>query len=78
MRLDRDAVAAVDAERILMMPPTYLTCLELAEHGDPAEVLASAAGRTVEIFTPEVVADGEEFTLSRPERLEPLIERHLG
>ena len=73
-----DAVAAVDAERILMMPPTYLTCLELAEHGDPAEVLASAAGRTVEIFTPEVVADAEEFTLSRPERLEPLIERHLG
>jgi 8-oxo-dGTP pyrophosphatase MutT (NUDIX family) len=73
-----DAVAAVDGERILMMPPTYLTCLELAEHGDPAEVLASAAGRTVEIFTPEVIADGEEFTLSRPARLEPLVERHLG
>jgi 8-oxo-dGTP pyrophosphatase MutT (NUDIX family) len=73
-----DAVAAVDAERILMMPPTYLTCLELAEHGDPAEVLASAADRTVEMFTPEVVADGEEFALSRPARLERLIERHLG
>ena len=73
-----DAVAAVDEGRMLMMPPTYLTCLELGEHADPAEVLESAAGRTVEMFTPEVVGDGEEFTLSRPARLEPVIARHLG
>ena len=73
-----DALADVDEGQILMMPPTYLTCLELVEHGDPDEVLAAAAARRVDMFTPEVVAHGAGFTLSRPARLEPLIERHLG
>ncbi|RYP87256.1 NUDIX hydrolase [Nocardioides guangzhouensis] len=73
-----DAVAAVDEERMLMLPPTYLTCLELSEHTGPGEVLESAAARTVEMFTPEVVGDGDQFTLSRPPHLEPLLARHLG
>ena len=73
-----EAVAAVDADRIFMLPPTYLTCLEVAEYADPAAVLAAAGDRTVEMFTPEVTGDGDDVTLSRPAGLEPLIERHLS
>ncbi len=61
-----EAVEQVEAEQILMMPPTWLTCLDVAQHGDPDAVLVAAQGRRVEMFMPEVVADGEEFILSTP------------
>ncbi|SEC17514.1 hypothetical protein SAMN04489844_1820 [Nocardioides exalbidus] len=61
-----DAVAQVEEERILMLPPTWLTCLEVGQYADPAAVLAASRERTVEMFMPEVVADGEEFILSTP------------
>src|SRR5215217_4190978 len=49
-----EAVQAVDDGELMMMPPTYLTCLEIGQHADPAEVLAVSAGRSVDMFTPEV------------------------
>jgi 8-oxo-dGTP pyrophosphatase MutT (NUDIX family) len=61
-----DAVAQVEQEQILMLPPTWLTCLEVGQYADPSAVLAAAGGRTVEMFMPEVVADGDEFILSTP------------
>ncbi|UFN43308.1 NUDIX hydrolase [Nocardioides okcheonensis] len=61
-----EAVAQVEREEILMLPPTWLTCLDVAQHPGPDAVLAAAQGRTVEMFMPEVVADGEEFILSTP------------
>lgn len=67
------AVGQAEAGDILMMPPTYLTCLDVGQYAGPAEVLAAAAGRSVDIFTPEVVSDGEEFVLSMPARYEPLV-----
>ncbi len=73
-----DAVAAVDDGRMFMLPPTYLTCLEVSRYASPGAVLAACADRDVEMFMPEVVDDGEGFTLSRPARLEPLIEEHFG
>jgi 8-oxo-dGTP pyrophosphatase MutT (NUDIX family) len=73
-----DAVAAVDDGTMFMLPPTYLTCLEVGRFGSPAEVLEACAERDVEMFMPEVIDDGEGFTLSRPARLEPLIEEHFG
>ncbi|MET1059635.1 MAG: NUDIX hydrolase [Nocardioides sp.] len=72
----RDAVAAVDEDRIFMLPPTYLTCLEVAEYADPDAVLVAAADRVVEMFTPELTGTGDEATLTRPAHLEPVIERH--
>ena len=72
-----DAVAAVDEGRMSMMPPTYLTCLEVARHPTPSAVLAACADRDLEMFMPAVVDDGEGFTLSRPARLDPLIEEHF-
>jgi 8-oxo-dGTP pyrophosphatase MutT (NUDIX family) len=73
-----EAVAAVDDGRMFMLPPTYLTCLEVAAHPTPPTVLAACAERDVEMFMPEVVDDGEGFTLSRPARIEPLIEEHFA
>lgn len=68
------AVEAVEAQDMLMMPPTYLTCLEVGQHASPAAVIADAEGREIEMFTPAVVSDGDEFVLSRPERFEALLE----
>ncbi|WP_426242897.1 NUDIX hydrolase [Nocardioides sp. LHG3406-4] len=69
----RDAVAAVDEGELFMMPPTWLTCLELDTFDSPAAVMAAAEDRTVEIFMPEVVTDGEGHVLSTPERYTRLI-----
>ena len=52
------AVESVEAGEILMLPPTYLTCLDVAQHPTPVEVLAEAADRTVDMFTPQVVLVG--------------------
>ena len=37
---------------MMMLPPTYLTCLEVGQYADPAAVLDAAHGRTVEMFMP--------------------------
>jgi 8-oxo-dGTP pyrophosphatase MutT (NUDIX family) len=70
------AVDSVDAAEILMLPPTYLTCLEVAQYAAPGDVLAAAAGRRVEMFMPEVEGDGDDATLSMPEGMRALVERH--
>jgi 8-oxo-dGTP pyrophosphatase MutT (NUDIX family) len=65
----RDAIRAVDAEQMLMLPPTYCTCLEMFDHLTPADVLAAAEGRDLTPVEPEaVLGDGGAF-LSLPERL---------
>jgi 8-oxo-dGTP pyrophosphatase MutT (NUDIX family) len=73
-----DAVQAVDDGEMMMMPPTYLTCLEIGQYADPEAVLAASAGRSVEMFTPEVTGEADEATLSMPERLRPLVEERLA
>ena len=71
------ACDAVDAGELGMMPPTYLTCLEVAQHASPAEVLAAAPERVVEMFTPVVEGTGDDATLSVPSRLAWVVEaRH--
>jgi 8-oxo-dGTP pyrophosphatase MutT (NUDIX family) len=69
----RDAAAGADAGEVMMLPPTYLTCLEIGEYAAPDDVLAAADGRSVEMFTPSVEVLGEGFTLSMPDRLRPLV-----
>jgi 8-oxo-dGTP pyrophosphatase MutT (NUDIX family) len=68
-----DAVAQAEAGEIMMMPPTWLTCLDVDQYADPTAVLAEAEGRSVEMFTPEVVGDGDEFVLSTPPRYVELL-----
>lgn len=67
------AVRSVEADEMLMLPPTYLTCLEVGQFAHPDEVLAAAATRRVEMFTPEVEGEGDAATLSLPDGLRPLM-----
>lgn len=69
-----DAVAAVEAGEMLMLPPTYLTCLDVGQHSSAASALAAAAQRTVDMFTPEVVSSGDDFVLSTPPAYEALLD----
>jgi 8-oxo-dGTP pyrophosphatase MutT (NUDIX family) len=69
------ACDAVDEQQIGMMPPTYVTCLEVGQHADPDAVLVAAAGRDLTMFTPSVEADS---TMSVPDRVVPLLEARLG
>ena len=43
---------------MLMLPPTYLTCLEVGQHASAAAALDEASARTVDMFTPEVISVG--------------------
>ena len=65
------AVRDVEEEQMVMLPPTYLTCLEVGQYADPAAVLAAAHGRAVEMFMPAVEDNG---MLSVPPRFEALLE----
>lgn len=75
----RDAADLADAGELALMPPTYLTSLEIGTHETPDEVLAATRSRSVEMFTPAVEPLGADWTLSMPERLRPLVAgRHRG
>jgi 8-oxo-dGTP pyrophosphatase MutT (NUDIX family) len=69
----RAAAEQADAGELALMPPTYLTSLEVGEHASPEEVLAVAASRSVEMFCPSVEPLDEGWTLSMPDRLRPLV-----
>ena len=71
-----EAVRQVDAEQIMMLPPTYLTCLEVGQYDDPAAVVDASRDRHVEMVTPEVEEGPEGMVLSVPEALAPLLEAH--
>lgn len=53
------AVAGVDSGAMAMLPPTYVTCRELAVLASTAEVLAAAPGRVISPIVPQVVRDGD-------------------
>lgn len=69
-----ETVEAVEHGDMFMLPPTYLTCLEVGQHATPGDVLAEAAGRSVEMFTPQVEQLDGMDTLSVPERVRTLVE----
>ena len=72
------ACDAVDQHELGMMPPTYVTCLEVGQHADPDAVLAAASGRDLTMFTPAVQQEGEGATMSIPARSVPLLEARRG
>jgi len=65
----RDAIRAVDAHEMLMLPPTYCTCLELYDFAHPTDALAAAEGRDLSSIQPEAVVDVEGAYLSIPDHL---------
>ncbi|TWG95607.1 hypothetical protein L615_004800000170 [Nocardioides sp. J9] len=68
-----EAVAQADREELAMLPPTYLTCLEVASLGTVDAVLAASRGRRAEMFMPEVEEHEDGWTLSMPEHLRPMV-----
>lgn len=72
----REAVAMADRGEMLMMPPTYLTSLEVAGHHTALEVMDVAHGRSVEMHTPGLEALGDGWTLSVPDHLRPVLAAH--
>ena len=73
-----DALARVDAGEFLMLPPTYLTCLEVGQHASPAAVLEAAAERAVEMFMPSAEESEDGWALSVPPDLAELAASRLG
>lgn len=65
----RDVIRAVDAQEMLMLPPTYCTCLELYDCADTRAALAAAEERDLTPVEPEAVLEGDEAYLSIPDRL---------
>ena len=73
-----DAVARAEEGGMLMMPPTYLTSLEVGQFTTPQDVVAAAHGRVVEMHTPTLEPLGDAFTLSMPEHHRPILAAHRG
>jgi 8-oxo-dGTP pyrophosphatase MutT (NUDIX family) len=69
----REAISAVDERTMLMLPPTYCTCLEIFEFTRARDVLA--ADRELTVVQPEAQVDEDGAYLSIPQRLVALGER---
>ena len=65
----REAVRAVRGESMLMMLPTYCTCLELFGFTRTADALDAASDRDLTAVEPQVVLDGDGGRLTIPDRL---------
>jgi 8-oxo-dGTP pyrophosphatase MutT (NUDIX family) len=68
------AAEQAEEREILMLPPTYITSLDVAQYADPAAVIAAAAERRVEMFCPAVETEGDGFTLTRTPEADALLE----
>ncbi|GAB2563506.1 hypothetical protein GCM10027269_17200 [Kribbella endophytica] len=62
-----DAVVAVDAGQMLMLPPTYLCCRDITPYADVAAVLASATDRRITPVQPTVRVENDQAYLETPE-----------
>jgi 8-oxo-dGTP pyrophosphatase MutT (NUDIX family) len=70
------AVEQAEAREILMLPPTYITSLDVSQYADPSAVIEAASERRVEMFCPAVEEDEDGgFTLSRPPHADALLEQ---
>jgi 8-oxo-dGTP pyrophosphatase MutT (NUDIX family) len=69
------AVEQAEAREILMLPPTYITSLDVSQYAGPQDVIDAATDRRVEMFCPAVEEDADGgFTLSRPPHADALLE----
>jgi 8-oxo-dGTP pyrophosphatase MutT (NUDIX family) len=70
------AVEQAEAHEILMLPPTYITSLDVSQYAGPQDVIDAAAERRVEMFCPAVEEDVDGgFTLSRPPHADALLDQ---
>lgn len=74
----REAVVGAERGEVLMMPPTYLTSLDVARYADADAVLAEAHRRSVAMHTPVVEPLEDGWTLSVPPEVRDLLREHQG
>lgn len=67
-----EAARRADLGEVVMMPPTFWTCLDVSRYGTPERVLAESGHRRVEMFTPALVHDSQPPMLSLPVRYQAL------
>ena len=65
----RDAIDAVDAGTMAMLPPTYATCLELYDLATAGDALGAATSKDRTPVLPEMQVDADGGYLHLPERL---------
>ena len=65
----RETIRAVDEHEMLMLPPTYCTCLEMYDYASSQEALADVEGRDLTPVEPQAVVDDTGAYLSVPDRL---------
>jgi 8-oxo-dGTP pyrophosphatase MutT (NUDIX family) len=58
-----DAVQAVEAGEMLMLPPTYLCCSELSSYDAVADALAASAQREIPLIQPTIRVEGDSVYL---------------
>ncbi|MBZ5736324.1 NUDIX hydrolase [Nocardioides sp. TRM66260-LWL] len=68
-----EAASAAEAGSLALMPPTYLTCLEIGAFGSVDAVLTEAGVRRAAMFCPSIEPLGEGWTLSMPDRMRALV-----
>jgi hypothetical protein len=73
-----DAVAMAERGEMLMLPPTYLTSLEVSGYATPTRVVEAAHGRVLEMHTPDLEPMDEGWTLSIPGHLRSVLTAHTG
>ena len=69
----RDVLDAVDAGRLTMLPPTYVTCLELVPFRTPAAALAAADARDRSTVEPALVDADDGTRIELPGRVAALV-----
>lgn len=65
----REAIRSVDAGEMLMLSPTYCTCLELFDFTRTSDVLAAADTRELTVIEPEAQVGEDGTYLSIPDQL---------
>lgn len=78
-RTPLSAVEQADAGAVMLMPPTYLTCLDVARYPGVADALAATSDRTVTMFTPtaERTPEGQTVLSEHPEYGHLVLERFV-
>jgi 8-oxo-dGTP pyrophosphatase MutT (NUDIX family) len=72
-----DAIRRAEAGELAMMPPTYLTSLEVSGYADAPAVLAASTERRLQMHMPVVEPlPGGGHTLSMPAHLRPVLDAH--
>lgn len=68
------AAEDAEAQKVLMLPPTYMTCLEVGQYADADAVLEAAQERSVQMFMPELQTDEQGTTMTAPPWMDALLE----